>query len=93
MLADVRLLADQLARSARHLLTSCLRRLPEVDRSPALGHLDRDPRLEAQARNLLELIGRLIPQVTAQLIDRGLRVGEVPEDQAEKHAGYSKNRS
>ena len=49
---------------------------------------DRAPRSED-----LELIGRLIPQVTAQLIDRGLRVGEVPEDEAEKHARYSKNRS
>src|SRR5438876_1067151 len=62
LLADVRLLTDQLTSSARQLLASRLRRLPEVDRSPALGHLVRDPRLEAQARNLLDLIDRLIPR-------------------------------
>jgi hypothetical protein len=86
LFTDVGLFADQLTSSARRLLASRLRRLPEVDRSPALGHLVRDPRLEAQARNLLELIDRLVSQVAAQLLDRGLRVGEVPEDEAEQHA-------
>jgi hypothetical protein len=60
LLADFRLLADQLTSSARQLLASSPRRLPEVDRSPALGHLVRDPRLEAQAWNLLELADRLV---------------------------------
>ncbi len=48
LLADVRLLADQLPCTAGHLLLSRLSRLPEVDRAPALDCLVRDPRLEAE---------------------------------------------
>jgi hypothetical protein len=83
--------ADQLASASRQLLASRFRRLPEVDSSPALGRLLRDPGLEAQAGNLLELVDRLVPDVTPQLLDRRLGVSEVPEDEAEKHARYSKN--
>src|SRR5205823_5275515 len=36
-LADLRVLADQLARLARHRLLRCLRRLPQIDRAPPLG--------------------------------------------------------
>ena len=80
LLTDVRLLADQLARSARQFRAGSFHRLPEVDRPLALGHLVRNPCLEAQAGNLLELIDRFVPQVAPQLLDRGLRVSEVPED-------------
>jgi len=48
-LADVRLLADQLAGLARQLLGGRLARFPEIDGAPALGRLVRDPGLEGQA--------------------------------------------
>ena len=57
------------SRSARalgsELLVGCLARLPEVDGTPALGHLVRDPRLEAKARNLFERVRRTRPADSA----------------------------
>jgi hypothetical protein len=82
LLADVRILADQLAGLARHFPLGCLAGLPEVDRTSALGCLVRDPGLEAKPRDVLERIDRLVAQVAPQLSDRRLRVGEIPEDES-----------
>jgi hypothetical protein len=85
-LAEVGLLADQLPGTARQLLLSRLRRLPDVDRAPALRRLVRDPRLQAQPRDLGELFDGLVAQVTPQLLDRRLRVREVPENDPDQYA-------
>jgi hypothetical protein len=84
LLADVGLLADQLARSARQVLPSGLRRLPDVDGAPAFGRVVRDPRLEAEPRDLGELLDGLVAQVAPQLFQRTIRTST---------RGYSKNRS
>ena len=86
LLTEVRVFADQLARAARQLLVGRLARLPEVHGAPALGRFVRDPRLEAQPGNLLERVDGLVTEVAAQLPDRRLRVGEVPEDEAQEHS-------
>src|ERR1051326_3342271 len=59
-LTDLRVLADQLASAAGHRLLRRLRGLPQIDRAPALGRLVRDPGLEAQPRNVRELVDRLV---------------------------------
>src|ERR671910_3201859 len=89
LLGNVGLLADQLARAAGEILPGGLERLPDVDRAPALRRLVRQPELQPQALDLLELVDRFVDEVAAQLLDRHLRVGEVPEDEADDHSSWS----
>ncbi len=89
LLGDVGLLADQLARPARKRLPRSFDRFPDVDRAPALGRLVGDPELQPQALQLLELVDRLVHEVAAQLGDRRLRIGQIPEDEPDDHSVLS----
>src|SRR5688500_11618089 len=86
LLDEVGLLPDQLAHPARKLLVGGLARLEQVERAPALPRGVRDPGLEAQAVDLGERVDGLVAEVPPQLLDRGLRVGEVPEHDPYDHA-------
>jgi hypothetical protein len=87
LLQHHRLRADQQARAAWQLLLGGLARLEEVERAPALADRVGDPDLEAEARDVLELVDRLVAQVAAQLLDRRLRVVQAPEDDAADQNG------
>jgi hypothetical protein len=81
LLPDVGVLADQLAGAARQGLVGRLPRLPEVHRTPALGDLVGDPRLETESRHVFELADGLVTEVAPELPDRRLRVRQAPEDE------------
>src|SRR5919201_5473951 len=76
---------DQLASAAGQRLVGGFAALEEVDRAPALCPLVGDPRLEPQTWNLGEVVDRLVAQVAPQLADRGLGVGEAPENEPNEH--------
>jgi hypothetical protein len=61
-----------------------LARLPDVDRAPALRHLVGKPGLETETGHLLEGVDGLVLEVAPQFRDRRLRLGEVPEDEADE---------
>src|SRR6185436_5220796 len=81
-LADLGVLADQLAQPPRDLLLRRLDRLPELDRAEALGRLVRDPGPEAKAGNLLRGAVEVVPE----LVERRLGVREAPEDEPDDHS-------
>src|SRR2546427_10863167 len=85
-LADVRVLPDQLPVAAWNGLFRRLVGLPQVDGAPALGRLVRDPGLEAETRDVGERLDGLVGEVTPELLNGRLRVGEVPEDEPKDHA-------
>jgi hypothetical protein len=92
LLSDLRVLADQLACSARQLLAGRCGGFPDVDAPHRSVVSSEIPGFEPEAGNLLELVDRLMPQVAAQLVDRRLEVGEIPEDDRTS-TRYSKKRS
>ena len=84
LLDQIGLLADQLADAARELLIGLLARLEQVEGAPTLAERVRDPGLEAKTLDLGELVDGLVAEIPAQLLNRRLRVGEVPEDNADE---------
>src|SRR4029450_2713776 len=73
LLADVGVLADELASLARNGLPRRRLRLPEIHCAPALGRLVRNPGLEPKPLDLLQRTPRFVSEVGAQRREGGVR--------------------